>query len=333
MPQPNNRYDLLRQKKNNFKRQSFYVQANGVAPPVTPPALLLPVFGVPAAFSIPRYNLNLEESINIYPVETTSFTVTSTLTSVSESGTVDIILDTTGLSNSYIIGFTITGIQPGDIDMDAANLSARSDGTIYGYFNVSNNTSTVTLDISADNTTEGEEVITLLLDNGKDSVDIAIQDTSTGATTTTPEPTTTTTTTPEPIISDFVVTVDADTIDGSRFVINGDSNFDLELQRGTEYTFDVGDGSNTGHTLSFSEEEGSFVEANGISRSGDPGTYNSSVRFTPDYDVGELYMYSLEDGDGFGDNYNPVPTFNFKLGTEDGLNEIGTESLGKIDVT
>ena len=35
MPQPNNRYDLLRQKKNNFKRQSFYVQANGVAPTTT----------------------------------------------------------------------------------------------------------------------------------------------------------------------------------------------------------------------------------------------------------------------------------------------------------
>jgi hypothetical protein len=30
MPQPSNRYDLLRQKKNNFKRQSFYVQANSV---------------------------------------------------------------------------------------------------------------------------------------------------------------------------------------------------------------------------------------------------------------------------------------------------------------
>jgi hypothetical protein len=55
MPQPTNRYDLLRQKKNNFKRQSFYVQANGVAPLVTPPAPLLPVFGVPGNVGSPSY--------------------------------------------------------------------------------------------------------------------------------------------------------------------------------------------------------------------------------------------------------------------------------------
>lgn len=36
MPQPTNRYDLLRQKKNNFKRQSFYVQVYGGAPPYVP---------------------------------------------------------------------------------------------------------------------------------------------------------------------------------------------------------------------------------------------------------------------------------------------------------
>ena len=179
MPQPNNRYDLLRQKKNNFKRQSFYVQANSVAPPVIPPAPLLPVFGVPADLPIPDYDISFEDNINTFPQQPTSFTLTSNTMSITEGGSVDITLTTTGIPDNSLIAFTIDNTQPGDINVEAANVTSTTTPfyhRILGDFTINNNTSTITLNTSTDNIIEDDQIISLYLNNGMSTIDIVIND-------------------------------------------------------------------------------------------------------------------------------------------------------------
>ena len=114
---------------------------------------------------------NGSDDINITILDTSigpTYTLSASSTSVNEGDTVNITLDTTSLSNGTTVAYTITGI-------DAADLSS---GSITGNFTVNSNTDTIAFILANDLATEGVETMTLALDNGRDSIDITIADTS-----------------------------------------------------------------------------------------------------------------------------------------------------------
>ena len=114
---------------------------------------------------------NSEDDISITILDTSlgpTYELSANSVSVDEGDTVNITLDTTSLANGTSIAYTITGI-------DASDLSS---GSITGNFTVNSNTDTIAFVIANDVTTEGPETMTLSLDNGRDSIDIVIADTS-----------------------------------------------------------------------------------------------------------------------------------------------------------
>lgn len=86
--------------------------------------------------------------------------------SMFETGSVEITLNTVGLANSNV-PYTITGIQAADIQEP-----------LTGNFAIVDSTATITLNAVADATAEGNQILTLTLDNGEASIDIDIIDTS-----------------------------------------------------------------------------------------------------------------------------------------------------------
>lgn len=95
-----------------------------------------------------------------------SYHLTTNSGSMFETGSVQITLTTVGLANSNI-PYTITGIQAADIQEP-----------LTGNFATVNRTATITLNAVADATAEGNQTLTLTLDNGQASIDIDILDTS-----------------------------------------------------------------------------------------------------------------------------------------------------------
>lgn len=102
-----------------------------------------------------------------------SYSLSRSASSVDEGSSVTITLNTVNVANGNI-PYTIsgTGITSGDF----------SPATLTGNFNLSSGTASVTLTLSADATLEGAESFLLSLDNGKASISVSINDTSTVAT-------------------------------------------------------------------------------------------------------------------------------------------------------
>ena len=94
-------------------------------------------------------------------------TLTSSVSSVNEGGSVTFTLPTTGYSDGTTFAYTITGIQVGDISQG-----------LTGNMTVASNNATVTINIVADATTEGAQTMTFSADG--QSVNVTINDTSTG---------------------------------------------------------------------------------------------------------------------------------------------------------
>jgi hypothetical protein len=94
-------------------------------------------------------------------------------TTVSESGTINVTLLTTGLTNGSLVAYTITGIQQADL----------SKGTLTGYFIINNNTATLAFDIAADQSTEGPEIFNIRID-AEPTVQVSVSINDTSATTT-----------------------------------------------------------------------------------------------------------------------------------------------------
>ena len=88
--------------------------------------------------------------------------------SVNEGSGFQIALTTTNVSQGTTVPYTITGVTSADID--SASLT--------GNFTMGTNYATVNFTTSADATTEGAETFTLSLDNGEDSINVTINDTS-----------------------------------------------------------------------------------------------------------------------------------------------------------
>lgn len=96
-----------------------------------------------------------------------NYTLSCDYSAVNEGGSVTITLATTGVATGTTVPYTITGVTSADID--GASLT--------GNF-VTGTTDSVTLNITADSSTEGTETLQLALDNGNSSKSVTINDTS-----------------------------------------------------------------------------------------------------------------------------------------------------------
>ena len=97
-----------------------------------------------------------------------NYTLSCNYSAVNEGGSVIISLATTGVSAGTSVPYTITGVT--SADLGGASLT--------GNF-VVGTTDSVTLNITADSSTEGTETLQLALDNGNSSKSVTINDSST----------------------------------------------------------------------------------------------------------------------------------------------------------
>ena len=121
----------------------------------------------------------------IYPGATNTITVEDCSTwnlsaapdSAIEGNSVVISLTTTDVPDG-LYGFSISGegIDSGDIEQTGGISWDNTNSKYIGEFNLSGNTSSITLNILDDSSIEGSETFTLSLDNGKDSVAVNIRE-------------------------------------------------------------------------------------------------------------------------------------------------------------
>ena len=102
---------------------------------------------------------------------TQSFTLSNGgVTSVSEGTTLNITLTTENVADGTLVPYTISGTGITTADIGGNSLT--------GDFTVNNDTATLALPITSDATTEGLEILSFALDNGEDSFNVTINDTS-----------------------------------------------------------------------------------------------------------------------------------------------------------
>lgn len=88
---------------------------------------------------------------------TPGYTVTPSVTSVNEGGTVNFVITTTNVANGTVLYYTMSGsVVDGDF----------TDNTTAGSITINNNTATISKTLKADTTTEGTETFTLSLRTG-----------------------------------------------------------------------------------------------------------------------------------------------------------------------
>ena len=104
-------------------------------------------------------------SITINDTSVETYTLSATDTAITEYGNTTITLTTQGVPNGTNLPYTITGIQSGDITQ-----------TLTGSFTINSNTDELLIEPIFDNNIDGPETLTLSLDNGKDSIDITINE-------------------------------------------------------------------------------------------------------------------------------------------------------------
>lgn len=104
-------------------------------------------------------------SITINDTSVETYTLSATDTAITEFGNTTVTLTTQGVPNGTSLPYTITGIQSGDITQ-----------TLTGSFTINSNTDELLIEPIFDNNIDGPETLTLSLDNGKDSIDITINE-------------------------------------------------------------------------------------------------------------------------------------------------------------
>ena len=98
---------------------------------------------------------------------------------------------------------------------------------------------------------------------------------------------------------------------GNKFALNGMTAPTLQLVRGTTYTFDLSDSSNSGHPLAFKSGNNSYTD--GVTSTGTPGQSGASVTFavpTNAPGIGLRY-YCTVHGNGMG---NTITTSGTAIG-------------------
>jgi len=113
-------------------------------------------------------SIDIEDTSIAAEPEPGTYDLTASSSSLNEGESVIITLVTTNVDDQTEVPYTISGVQLGDID--AESLSNN--------FVVTDDTASVEIVITEDNSTEGLETLTLSLDNGESSIDIEITDTS-----------------------------------------------------------------------------------------------------------------------------------------------------------
>jgi hypothetical protein len=96
------------------------------------------------------------------------YALSTSASSVNEGSNVVVTLDTSNVGNGTNVPYTITGISSDDI----------SGASLTGNFNIQGGTASKTFTFAADFLTEGPETMTLSLNNGESTVQVAIVDTS-----------------------------------------------------------------------------------------------------------------------------------------------------------
>ena len=92
-----------------------------------------------------EYKMVLDVGVNAEPeIQTPTYTLTSSASSINEGQSFSITLDTTNVANGTNVPYTITGVSSADID--SASLT--------GIFTVLNNSASVTFNVTADNLTD-----------------------------------------------------------------------------------------------------------------------------------------------------------------------------------
>lgn len=97
-----------------------------------------------------------------------SYTLSTSASTVNEGQNFTITLATVNVDAGTSVDYTITGVDTGDI----------GNASLTGSF-VTGTTDSVQFSVTADQTTEGSETFRMALDNGEDTIDVAINDTST----------------------------------------------------------------------------------------------------------------------------------------------------------
>jgi subtilisin family serine protease len=120
-----------------------------------------------ATISLDNGQASVSILINDSSVAAATYALTSSASSIDEGGSVTITLSTTNVTTGTNLPYTITGINSDDLE----------DGSLTGLF-VVGTTNTRVINLAADATTEGEETLTLTLDNGLADVDVIVNDTS-----------------------------------------------------------------------------------------------------------------------------------------------------------
>ena len=115
---------------------------------------------------------NGEDSITVLINDTSrdpTYTLVAGSATVNEGTSFSVTLNTTDLADNTSVDYTITGVSSADIN----------NASLTGSFVVQNNTASITIDVTADQSlAEGDETFTLALDNGEDDVSVTITDSS-----------------------------------------------------------------------------------------------------------------------------------------------------------
>lgn len=117
--------------------------------------------------------VNGEDSISITISDTSiaggqAYNLSTTANEVDEGENFTITLDTLNIPDTSIIPYTITGVTTEDINA----------APLIGSFVITNSTASVVIQTTSDAATEGDETLTLSLNNGADSISVIIRDTS-----------------------------------------------------------------------------------------------------------------------------------------------------------
>ena len=130
------------------------------------------LMGSPNRMLWSRYGRNpgqVSSSTTVITAPQPSYTLTSNISSINEGATLRITLLTKYVPDGTELAWTMTGISVADL----------ASGASTGTFVIQNSMATQDFEIKADLNTEGEETFTLSLDNGADSIDVIVNDTST----------------------------------------------------------------------------------------------------------------------------------------------------------
>ena len=103
------------------------------------------------------------------PAPEPTYNLSRNISNVNEGDSFTITLTTQGVDNGVTVPYTISGVEPADID----------DAPLTGNFTINNNTATKTFNVTEDFTTEGNETFTLTLNGQSESISVILNDTST----------------------------------------------------------------------------------------------------------------------------------------------------------